>query len=115
MLTSIMKWASVTMLFLAGLGLTTSYRVLLEFVVCVSGLLVITQAVKAGKYFWAAGFLAIAAVFNPVMPVVLSRKTVLWLDWVCLMTFLISLAALKNQPILSVPSITNRTPRAESL
>ena len=26
-----------------------------------------TQAVRAGKYFWAAGFVAIAVLFNPVV------------------------------------------------
>jgi hypothetical protein len=26
-----------------------------------------TQAVRAGKYFWATGFVAIAVLFNPVV------------------------------------------------
>jgi hypothetical protein len=115
MITSIMKWVSSTMLFLAGLSLASSYQVLVEFVVCVSGLLVVTQAVRASKYYWAAGFLAIAVLFNPVIPLVLARKTLLWLDWLCLMTFLVSLAALKRQPVFSIPSITNRQPSRESL
>jgi len=45
----------------------------------VSGLLVVTQAIRASKYFWAAGFFAIAVLFNPVVPLPL-----LLLDWVCL-------------------------------
>jgi len=115
MLTKIMKWVSIATLFLAGLRLTASYQVLLEFVVCVSGILVISQAVRDGKYLWAAAFFAIAVLFNPVVPVALSRKTFLWLDWVCLMTFLVSLAGLKRHPTLSMASITNRTPGSESL
>lgn len=115
MLTNIMKWVSSAGLLLAGLSLAASYQILVKIVVCVSGLLVLSQAVRANKYLWAAGFLAIAGLFNPVVPVVLSRKTFLWLDWVCLMTFLISLAALRRQPILSMPSITNRVPGSESL
>ena len=50
MLTNIMKWVSSAVLLLAGLRLATSYQVLLEIVVCVSGLLVLTQAVRASKY-----------------------------------------------------------------
>ncbi len=116
MFTKIMKWVSIAVLLLAVLRLpTASYQVLLEIVVCVSGLLVVTQAVRASKYFWAAGFLAIAVLFNPVVPIALSRKIFLWLDWVCLAAFLFSLAALKRQPTLSIPSITYRTPGSESL
>jgi Family of unknown function (DUF6804) len=115
MLTKIMKWVSIGVLLLAGLRLASSYKVLLEFVVCVSGLLVVTQAVRAGKYIWATGFLAIAVLFNPVVPIPLSGKISLWLNWVCIAAFLTSLAALRRQPILSIPSITNRTPGSESL
>jgi hypothetical protein len=50
-----------------------------------------------------------------VVPIVLSRKTFLWLDWLCLMTFMVSLLALKWQPVLSMPSITNRVPGREAL
>lgn len=116
MSTKSMKGVSIAVLLLAVLRLpSASYQVLLEIFVCVSALLVVTQAVRAGKYFWAAGFVAIAVLFNPVVPVALSRKTFLWLDSVCLMTFLVSLAVLKRQPTLSMPSITNRTPGSESL
>src|SRR5215831_19564145 len=89
MLTKIMKWVSIAALLLAVLRLPTgSYQALLEIVVCMSGLLAATQAVRAGKYFWATGFVAIAVLFNPVVPVALARRTFLWLDLVCLMTFL---------------------------
>jgi hypothetical protein len=115
MLTKIMKWVSIAVLLLAGLRLAKSYQGLLEMVVCVSGLLVVAQAVHAAKYFWAAGFLAIVVLFNPVVPIGLSGKIFLWLNWVCLAAFLVSLAGLKRQPTLSIPSITNRTPGSESL
>ena len=56
-----MKWLSITMLLLAVLQLrVASHPVLLAIVVCASGLLVAAQAVRAGKYSWAIGFLAIA-------------------------------------------------------
>jgi Family of unknown function (DUF6804) len=112
MLTKIMKWVSSAVLLLAGLRLTS---ILLGLVVCVSGILAVTQAVRDSKYLWAAGFFLITVLFNPVVPVLLSRKTFLWLDWVCLMTFLISLAALKRQSTLFRPSITSRTQGSESV
>jgi len=103
MLIKIMKWVSSVVLLLVGLRLlTASCQVFLELIVCVSGLLVLTQAVRSSSYIWAAGFLTIAVIFNPVVPV-LCRKTFLWLDWLCLMTFLVSLAALKRQPVFSIP------------
>jgi hypothetical protein len=116
MLARIMKWVCIAVLLLAALRLPPgSYQVWFEVVVCMSGLLAVTQAVRASKYFWATGFVAIAVLFNPVAPVAHARRTFLWLDLVCLMTFLISLAALKAQPTLSMPSITNRSPGSESL
>ncbi len=116
MFTKIMKWVSTAVLLLAVLRLpTASYQVLVEIVVCVSALLVVTQAVGARKYSWAGGFAAIAVLFNPVVPIALSRKMFLSLDWVCLAAFLLSLAVLRRRPTLSIPSITNRTPGSESL
>ena len=99
MLTKIMKWVSIAVLLLAALRVPSAgYQVFLEFVVCVSGLLVITQAVRAGKYVWAAGFTGIMVLFNPLVPVVLSRQTFLWLDLMCLVAFLASLVVLKRRP-----------------
>jgi hypothetical protein len=116
MLTKIMKWVSIAALLLAALWRSSaSYQVLLQVVVCVTALLVVTQAIRTRKYLWVPGFVAIAVLFNPVVPVSLSRKTLLWLDWVCLMTFLISLAALRWQPRLTIPSITSELRRSKSL
>ena len=114
--TKLMKWLSVAALLLAGLGLPLgSNRIVLEIVVCVSALVVVTQAIRAGKYLWAVGFSAIAVLFNPMVPIVLSGKTSLLVDWVCLLAFLVSLFALRIQPTFSIPSITHRGPRTESL
>jgi uncharacterized protein DUF6804 len=112
--TKIMKWIGITTLLLAVLGIV-SQRAVLEIVVCVSGLLVVTQAIGATKYSWAAGFLAIAVLFNPVVPLPISGNAFLLLEWVCLAAFLVSLAVLRIQPTLSAPSITSRAPRSESL
>jgi uncharacterized protein DUF6804 len=116
MFTKIMKWASITVLLLAAFWLpSTGFQILLELVICVSALLVVRQAFRVGRYAWAFGFLTIAALFNPVVPIVLSRRVFLGLDWLCLMTFLISLAVLSRSPVLSIPSITGRTPGSVSL
>ena len=80
-MTKTMKWLSVTMLLLAVFQLpVASDQVLLAIVVCASGLLVVAQAVRAGKYPWAAGFLAIAVLFNPVVPIARSGRNILWLN-----------------------------------
>jgi Family of unknown function (DUF6804) len=72
-MTKTMKWVFITMLLLAILQLPVArHQVLLSIVVCTSGLLVVAQAVRAGKYPWAIGFLAIAVLFNPVVSIARS-------------------------------------------
>ena len=116
MLTKVMKWVSITMLLLAVLQFrVASHQVLLAIVVCASGLLVVTQAVRAGKYSWAVVFLALVVLFNPVAPIARSGSDVLWLDGIGLAAFLTAAVALKAGPSLTVLSITSRLPRRESL
>jgi len=110
-----MKWVSITGLLLALLWRpSTSYQVTLEILICVSALLVVTQAWRAGKYSWAAGFVAMAVLFNPIVPLALARKTFLWLDLVCLTAFLVSLAVLTAKPLVPMPGIINPNRRIES-
>ena len=98
-MTKIMKWLSITMLLLAVLQLrVASHPVLLAIVVCVSGLLVAAQAVRAGKYSWAVGFLAIAVLFNPVIPIAGAGRDVLWIDGIGLAAFLAAAVAFKHGP-----------------
>jgi len=52
---------------------------------------------------------------NPGIWSVQLRGYLAWLDLGGLMTLLISLAAVKARPRLSMPSITNRTPASESV
>jgi len=115
-MTKIMKWLSITMLLLAVLQLpVASHPVLLAIVVCASSLLVVAQALRAGKYSWAVGFLAIAVLFNPVVPIARSGRDILWINGVGLAAFLAAAVAFKARPALTVLSITNRLPRRESL
>jgi hypothetical protein len=86
-----MKCVSITTLGLAVLGFpAASFQVLLKIVVCVTALLVITQAVRSNKQIWAVVFGLIAVMFNPVLPVALSPSTLLWVDAICLIAFLVS-------------------------
>jgi hypothetical protein len=112
----IMKSLAAAMLLWGGLGLfNPSYQTLLGIVVCIAALFVFGQALDANKFIWAVGFLAIALIYNPVVPIRFSGRISLWLDWMGLMTFLISLVALKRRPKLTLVSVTNQSPRSESL
>jgi hypothetical protein len=116
MLTKIMKWASIAGLFLAVLWRPSeNFQLLLEFVVCAGAILVALDAVRAEEYVWATGFVAIALLFNPVAPVVLSREMFFWLGWVSVATFLASLVVLKSQPRLAMPSIVGQPRRDHEL
>ncbi len=116
MFTKIMKFVCAGVLLLTAFWVATpGVKILLDIVVCVGALMVATEAVARPKYLWAAGFVAISLLFNPIAPVALSRNVFLVLDVACLLAFLISLETLRSQPVLSIPSITNRTPGSESL
>lgn len=116
MLTRIMKWFSIAVLLTAmfwqpseGLG------VLLQMVVSVSAVLVVVQAVQARRYLWGIGFLSIAVLFNPVAPIAFSSEGYLWVNFVCLAMFAVSLAVLKTRPLISVAGIINPGRRSQSL
>jgi len=126
MLTAIMKLVSIVVLLLGFFGnlpvgsqewsvRNGGYLELFNMLVCLSALLVVAEGFRGHKYFWASGFVAIAVLFNPIVPVTLPRKMFLGLDSVCILTFLVSLALSKRQPTLTVPSIINGRPRSESL
>ena len=89
------------------------YMELFNLLVCSSALLLVVQGFRERKYFWAAGFVAIAALFNPVVPVTLSRTMFLGLDSLCMVTFLVSLALSRRQPMLAIPSIGRQAERCE--
>ena len=117
MLTEIMKWASVVALTVAVFWWHSSLnvRVLVQFIVCAAAGLVFVQAMGASKRLWAAGFLGIALLFNPIVPVALPRGIFLWLDMVCLTMFLFSVALLKTGQRPSMVSIADSGRRNQSL
>jgi hypothetical protein len=117
--TRIMKWVSVAALLvlLAVLWRSSAdYRtVLAAFVVWAGAIVVFVEAAGAGNYVWAGTFLAVGALFNPVLPIMLPRNLFLGLDLACLVMFLLSLAIWKANPRLSIASTIDPTPRNESL
>ena len=118
MFATIMKWVSIAALLLAAMfwPSAANYQLLLEFVVCVGAMVVVLQAVQTKKYVWAAAFVAMGLLFNPVVPAFTpSGSLLLLMVLVCIAPFAISLAALKTQPALSIASITDRNPGSESL
>ena len=115
MMTSIMKWVSITILLLAVLFRVATSHVLVAIVVCLSAVLLVRQAIRAGEYSWAVVFVAIAALFNPIVPIARSGSNVLWLNALGLATFVTAAVALRSGRRLTVLSITSRLPRRESL
>ena len=116
MLTNKMKWISVATLLVASIWRpSASYEILVQFVVCISASLVVAQAWRASNYIWAAGFLLLAVLFNPVAPVALPRGIIFWLYAASMATFLISMAAVRSTPLLSVSGIIRPNRQYESL
>lgn len=106
-----MKWVSITALLLAVfLPPFASYQVLLQILVPTGALFVVLQSGRAARYYWAAAFIAVAVLYNPIVPVVLSRSTFILLDLVCVAAFAASLVALKSMAIRPLPSIARRAP-----
>jgi hypothetical protein len=118
MLPKIMKLVCIAALLLTALlwRFAPSYQLALNLVLCVGSLVVFAQAARAREYFWAAGFLVIAVVFNPVLLVLKpSGDLSLMVVVLCIPAFAMSLAALKPPLLLSIPSITDRNPGSRSL
>jgi uncharacterized protein DUF6804 len=76
------------------------YRLLLDRLVCMGTITVAVQALRSQEYGWALGFLAIAALFNPFVPVLKPEgHPPLSLVFVYIATFVTSLAALNMQTV----------------
>jgi hypothetical protein len=104
------------MLLLALLQLpVANHPSLLAIVVVAYCLLIVQQAVRAGKYPWAFGFLGIAVLVNPVLPIARSSSDMMWLNGMALAGFLTAAVFLEAGPRLTVLSITGLLPPRNSL
>jgi len=116
-----MKWITMAALLTAAMLWRSAAnsqfpQFLLGFAVCFGAGVVAMQAVQAKKYVWAGGFTAIALLFNPLVPILpFDGEWGRWLVLVSIVPFAVSLAALRTQPLLSIPSIIDRNPGSESL
>ena len=118
MFPKIMKWISLAALLLSGVlwSAGANQALLLSIVVFMGSVVVLRQAVTERAYAWATGFGSIALIFNPAAP--LFRDSTVWfplMTLACAAIFAASLAFLRSSPVLSIASITGRTPGSESL
>jgi len=116
--TQMMKWVSIAALLVAVVFWSSAadYQWELSLVVSVAAAVVLAQAFQVKKYRWAACFLMIALLFNPAVPVFrLAGGLGFALVVLSIAPFAISLIALRPPPLLSIPSITDRTPGSQSL
>jgi hypothetical protein len=116
MFTKIMKWASLAALLIAVFfSSSVGYQIILQFVICLASCVVVSEALQSRKFGWGLLFIAVAILFNPVIPVLMPRSFFLVLDFLCVGLFGGSLVALKSPSRLSIASMTDCTPGGESL
>jgi len=118
MFAKIMKWVALAALLASGVlwSAGANQALPLSIVVFMGAVVVLRQAVTERAYAWATGFGSIALIFNPAAP--LFRDSAVWfplMTMACAAIFAASLAFLKSSPLLSIASITGRTPGSESL
>lgn len=118
MFPKIMKWASLAALLLAIAfrRLVPEYLIVPQLVIFIGASVVLLQGIHERKYAWATAFAVIAVVFNPILILVPNAGVQFFvMVSACFATFALALATLKTPPLLSIPSITDRTPGSESL
>ena len=118
MRTRLVKWLCIAVLFVAFVlwGLLANYEFAIRLVVCGGAVVVAVQAFRAARHRWTTGFIVIAFLFNPAIRLFpLAGGFGLAIIVLAAGAFAVSLTALKAQPLLSIPSITDRNPGSESL
>ena len=92
------------------------YEFPLRLVVCAGAAVVAVQAFRAARRPWTTVFLVVAFLFNPAIRLFpLAGGFGLPAIVFAAGAFAVSLSVLKSQPLLSIPSITDRNPGSESL
>ena len=118
MRTRLVKWLCVAVLFVAFVlwQWIASYEFLLKVLVSLGAGIVAVQAFHSGRNRWTMCFISVAFLFNPAIPVLpLANRLGLLAIVLTAAAFAVSLTKLKSQPLLSIPSITDRNPGSESL
>jgi hypothetical protein len=114
-----MKWGSVAGLLVAAMSWHAgpNYRLLLDLVVSVGAILVVKHAVRAKQYVWASGFVGMALLLNPILPVFTPAGNLMLLLFLLGLTPLVLIfAALMDATVTLYPNlITDLHPRGEPL
>ncbi len=113
-----MKWVCIVALVGAALLTPSNWgaRSMLNLIVCCGAVVIVNQAWRTSQWSWVVAFVAVALAFNPLEPLLPAYRTGHYL-LLALTTLLYasSLFAFRGSPVLSIPSITDRTPGSESL
>jgi hypothetical protein len=114
----LVKWLCTAVLFVAFVvwQWIASYEFPFRVVICAGAAVVAVQAFHSAKPRWTLCFVSIALLFNPAIRA-FSLANTLGLAAIMLAgaAFSVSLSSLQSQPLLSMPSITDRNPGSESL
>ncbi|PYT23243.1 MAG: hypothetical protein DMG57_32615 [Acidobacteria bacterium] len=115
MVTKVMTWLSVAVLIIAVFSRSNVRDLGIGgLMIFAEAIVVLVRAVRLRKHYWMIGLAAVAVLFILfVAPV--SSTLIMGLELACTLAFVASLFALRPQPILSIVSITDRTPGSESL
>jgi len=108
LLVQTMKWGSILGLLLAAISWNAgpNYRLLLDLVVLVGAIVVLRQAVRARQYLWASGFVGMALLLNPMVPVFTpAGNLMLLLFLVGLSPIVMTFAALIDATITLYPNV----------
>ena len=73
------------------------------------------QTGRAGRYFLAAAFAAIAVLFNPIAPVMFSPDAFFLVCWASAGTFVFALVRLKKKQRVPMTSISAAIRRSDSM
>jgi hypothetical protein len=114
----VVKWLCIAVLFVAFVlwQWIADYEFPLRAFVCSGAAVVAIRAFHSAKRRWTIGFLAIALLFNPAIPVFqLANRLGLVAMVLTAAAFAVSLTKLQLLALLSMPSIMDRNPGSESL
>ena len=92
------KWVLVPAILMASIFSRTAarYELLVDLAICLAAVIFVQRALRVNEYFWAAGCVAIAIVFSPLLLVV---KIFLMLSLTCVAAFVTLLPAFRAQPL----------------
>lgn len=100
MLAKTIKWASLPVLLAAApfSGYAPRYELLLNLAICMGAAILTQLAVRSRDYFWAAGLVAIAVLFSPL---ILVAKIFLLMGFTCVAAVVTLFSAFRRQPVLA--------------